>query len=129
MAKKSELFHEAGPGGQKTPWPAHGMSRPRASIRKSVGCTVQVRHGASFTLATKIDDLSLTGVFVEMDTRGVVVGDYLEVRVAAANRPQRSSELILPAEVVRVEKDGMALRFGAYPNRTYTDLVNLLYGG
>lgn len=116
-------------GGQNTPWVSHAVLRQRASIRKTVPCTVQVRVGKNFILATNIHDLSLTGVCLEMNTRGLLVGDNLEVRMVAAGRPLHSAELTLPAEVVRVDAGGAALRFGGYANRTYTDLVNLLYAG
>lgn len=130
MNTKTMQQPPSGTAANPAAWVGQATSRQRASIRKTVPCTVQVRRGTSYTLATKIDDLSLTGVFVEMDTAGVVIGDTLEVRVAAADRQrQHAHELTLPAEVVRVEQGGVALRFGAYTNRTYTDLVNLLYAG
>jgi hypothetical protein len=34
----------------------------------------------------------------------------------------------VPADVVRVDRDGVALRFRRYDDRTYTALVNFLYG-
>jgi hypothetical protein len=35
----------------------------------------------------------------------------------------------VPADVVRVDRDGVVLRFRRYDDRTYTALVNLLYSG
>lgn len=99
----------------------------RASIRKTVACIVQLQHGANLILTRKAENLNLTGIFVEMDTQGVVVGDYFEVWIGAESAHQKSLELTLPADVVRVEGRGIALKFRPYPGNAYTALVNLLY--
>ncbi len=101
--------------------------RQRSSIRRPASCTVQLRHGANIILTRKVEDLSLTGLFVEMDTRDIALGDSIEVWIGALNRVQRPLELALTADVVRIEDHGVALRFRAYPSKTYTELVNLLY--
>ena len=107
--------------------PGQSSLRQRTSIRKPASCTVQVRLGANFLLIENAQDLSLTGIFVDMDTRNVLPGDSIEVRIGAVSRFQQPLELVLPADVVRVEDGGAALRFRAYPSKTYTELVNLLY--
>lgn len=107
--------------------PAQDSHRHRASIRKAVSCIVQLRHGASLILPDKTIDLNLTGVFVEMDTQGIAVGDSIEVWIGAGSVDQEPLELILPADVVRIEGRGVALKFRPYPGKAYTELVNLLY--
>lgn len=107
--------------------PGQDSRRQRASIRKTVSCIVQLQHGASLILPRKAEDLSLTGIFVEMDTQGVAVGDSIEVWIGAENTHQKHLELALPAEVVRIEDRGAALKFRPYPGKAYTVLVNLLY--
>ena len=107
--------------------PAQGSSRQRASIRKTVACTVQLRHGATLILPRTVGDLNLTGVFVEMDTQGIAVGDRIEVWIGAGSANQNPFDLILQSDVVRVDERGLALKFQSYPSKAYTELVNLLY--
>ena len=107
--------------------PAQGSSRQRASIRKTVACTVQLRHGATLIFPRTVEDLNLTGIFVGMDTQGIAVGDRIEVWVGAGNTNQNPFDLILQSDVVRVEERGLALKFQSYPSKAYTELVNLLY--
>jgi len=107
--------------------PAQDSHRHRASIRKAVSCVVQLRHGANLILLHKTIDLNLTGIFVEMDTQGVAVGDRLEVWIGSGSVHQKPSELMLPADVVRIEGRGVALKFRRYSSKAYTELVNLLY--
>lgn len=101
-------------------------SRQRVSIRKSIPCNMLVRIGSSYVIASRIHDISLAGAFVDMDTAGLAVGDLVEVVIGFAYN-QRQIEHQISAEVVRVETDGAGFRFCTYGNRTYTDLVNLLY--
>ena len=109
--------------------PIQGSLRKRASIRKAVSCSVQVRHGDSFIIPRVAEDLSLTGIFVEMDTQDISIGDSVEVWVGVTNKLQQPLELVLSADVVRIHDNGLALKFRAYPNKAYTELVNLLYAG
>lgn len=114
-------------GGTRVYRPERDSHRQRASIRKVVSCIVQLRFGASLILPRKAEDLNLTGIFVEMDTPGIVVGDSMEVWIGAEIEHQKPVEMILPAEVVRVEERGLALKFRPYPSKAYTQLVSLLY--
>lgn len=107
--------------------PAPASQRQRASIRKTVSCTVQLRHAATLILPCTVADLNLTGIFVEMDTQGVAVGDRIEVWIGAGSTQQNPFDLILQSDVVRIEDRGLALKFLSYPSKAYTELVNLLY--
>lgn len=101
-------------------------SRQRVSIRKTIPCSILVKVGASYVIARKIHDISLVGAYVEMDPAGLTLGDEVEVVMDFAYKG-RNVEHAISAEVVRIENDGVGLKFYAYGNRTYTDLVNLLY--
>jgi hypothetical protein len=107
--------------------PVAPPQRQRASIRKTALCTFQVHIGQSHVLTESAQDLSLTGVFVEMDSYGVLVGDPAEVLIGFADNDGRQCEHRITAEVVHVRPQGVALKFDQYGNRAYTDLVNLLY--
>ena len=101
-------------------------TRQRVSIRKPIPCNILVRVGSSYTIARKVHDISLVGAFVEMDTTGLAVGGIVELVIGFAYN-QRQIEHPISAEVVRVETEGVGFRFCTYGDRTYTDLVNLLY--
>ena len=100
--------------------------RQRVSIRKPMPCSILVKAGSAFVIARKIHDISMVGAFVEMDTTDLAVGDIVEV-VIGASYNQRQIEHQISAEIVRIEAGGVGIRFRAYDNRTYTDLVNFLY--
>jgi hypothetical protein len=100
--------------------------RQRVSIRKPMPCTILVKAGSSYIIARKVHDISLVGAFVEMDTTGLVERDLIEVFMGFSYK-QHQIEHQIQAEVVRVETEGVGFRFCTYSNRTYTDLVNLLY--
>lgn len=106
--------------------PAGASFRQRVSIRKPTPCSILVKTGSSYVIARKIHDISLVGAFVEMDTTGLAAGNLVELVIGFAYN-QRQIEHQISAEVVRVETEGVGFRFCAYGNRTYTDLVNLLY--
>lgn len=98
----------------------------RGSIRKAPDCDIFIKTGKSYVIARKIHDLSVDGVFVEIDTAGILVGDRAEVMISFAYQGHQIEHLI-PADVVRVQPQGLGLKFGRYSDKTYTDLVNLLY--
>lgn len=101
--------------------------RQRGSIRKAASCSILVRSGTSYSLVRNIHDLSLDGAFVEMNSPDLLHGgDMVEVILSFDDRAEQAEHSI-PAEVVRVQHEGVALRFGKYSDRTYTDLVNFLY--
>jgi hypothetical protein len=101
-------------------------TRQRVSIRKPIPCNILVRVGPSYIIARKVHDISLVGAFVEMDTTDLAEGGIVELVIGFAYN-QRPIEHQISAEVVRVEAEGAGFRFCTYDDRTYTDLVNLLY--
>lgn len=101
--------------------------RQRSSIRKAIPCNILVRSGSTYSLVRNIHDISLDGVFVEMSSPDILHGgDTVEVILSFDGKGQQAEHSI-SAEVVRVQHEGVALKFGTYSDRTYTDLVNFLY--
>jgi PilZ domain len=105
---------------------ADALTRQRGGIRKTIPCSILVKVGASYVIARKIHDISLVGAYVEMDPAGLALGDEVEVVMDFAYKG-RNVEHAINAEVVRIENEGVGMKFNTYGNRTYTDLVNLLY--
>jgi len=98
----------------------------RREIRKNLPLEVLVNYGMTQSGAWRVRDLSVGGAFVEMSTDDLSPGISVEL-VLWFSRQQRSVEHRLPAKVVRIGPDGVALQFGAYDDEAYTDLVNLLH--
>lgn len=98
----------------------------RGSIRKAQPCDIFIKSGTSYIVAQKIQDLSMDGVFIEVDSAGFIEGDRVEVLISFAYQG-RQIEHLINAEVVRKQAQGIGLRFGQYSDQAYTDLVNLLY--
>lgn len=98
----------------------------RGSIRKAPACDIFVKSGKSYVIAKKIHDLSVDGVFVEIESTGMLEGDRAEVMIGFSYQGHQIEHLIT-AEVVRIQPEGVGLKFGQYSDKTYTDLVNLLY--
>lgn len=98
----------------------------RVSPRTAPPCNVLVNVGNSYLMARAVHDVSLAGVFVELDPAELVLGDPVEL-VLEIGTGQGAVDLQLPAEVVRIDAQGVGFRFCAYSDQAYTDLVNALY--
>ncbi|MHB8742514.1 MAG: PilZ domain-containing protein [Sulfuricaulis sp.] len=99
----------------------------RTSIRKKMPLNILINYDLAYSKRWKIHDLSLGGVLVEMDQDKLVPGVPIEAVLALKKHPDYGVYR-LPAEVVRLEKNRVALRFRNYDDQAYTALVNLLYG-
>lgn len=99
----------------------------RTSIRKKIPLHILINYDLTYSKRWKIRDLSLGGALVEMDQNDLVPGTSIEA-VLAIKEHHEYDLYRLPAEVIRVEKNRVALRFRNYDDRAYTALVNLLYG-
>lgn len=98
----------------------------RTSIRKRISLNVLINHDLAYSKRWKIRDLSLSGALLEISNDEFLPGTPIEAVILM--KEQEQSDLYrLPAEVVRMNREGLALRFGNYDNKTYTALVNLLY--
>ena len=106
--------------------PAKASLRERESIRKAIPCTILVNFGTTYAIASDILDISLTGAYVDLDAAGAQLGDAVEVVISFAYQ-EKQIEHRIPATIVRLQSKGVGMRFEAYNNQTYTDLVNLLY--
>jgi PilZ domain len=98
----------------------------RQSIRRAIPCSILVDFGTVYAIASNILNLSLTGVYVDLDVTGAQLGDSVEVVMAFAYRGEQIERRI-PATIARLQSQGVGLKFEAYDDQTYTDLVNLLY--
>ena len=98
----------------------------RESPRRAPSCSALISSGSSYQIPQAVHDVSLDGLFVELEHTGMVLGDMVEV-VLEFDGSGGTVDLQLSAEVTRVERNGVGLRFCHYGNQAYTDLVNLLY--
>ncbi len=109
----------ARPGGETVPEPRH-------SLRCHLDLQVLLNYGLTYSAAWHVRDLSLSGIFIEMDARQLVEGTSVEV-VLRYRHKDKTVEQRLAATVTRIEADGAALTFDRYDDQAYTDLANLLY--
>ncbi len=101
-------------------------SHQRMSIRTAVPYQALINYGMSYSAVWRIHDISMSGAFVEMAMGSLGAGALVEfvIRFRRAGRPV---EHRLPATAIRVQSNGVALKFGDYDDDVYTDLINLLY--
>lgn len=104
------------------------VAEPRDSIRRPFGIEALINYGLSYSTPWRVRDLSLTGAFVEMETNAeqLPLGAYVEF-VLRYRYKNQFVEHRIPATVTRNAPDGLALTFGRYDDKTYTDLANMLY--
>ena len=128
LARNTRYAPAFGHGGASNPPDEQHPANKRISIRREVSCNVLVNFSMGYAVAHRIHNLSLGGALVEMDINGIQVGDPVEI-VLEFSRDGRVAERRIPAQVTRTGRNCVALKFGRYDNRTYTDLVNFLYTG
>lgn len=100
----------------------------RIAIRKKVTLDILINYehyNVSFPRLWKTRDLSACGAFVEMCHIELPADASIEA-VLVLEYQDNHEPHCLPAEVVRVSVDGIALRFGRYNERTYAALCTLL---
>lgn len=98
----------------------------RISPRKTLPCSVLLKINSTYVMARAIHDVSLVGTYVEIEPADLAIGDFVEAVIEFSDG-ERSTGLQLNAEVVRIDRHGVGLRFSDYGDQVYTDLVNLLY--
>jgi len=98
----------------------------RTSIRKKISLNIVINHDLAYSKRWKVRDLSLGGAMVEMRRDELLPGTPVEAVLALKEHGEYGLHR-LPAEVVRTDKNGVALRFRNYDDKAYTALVNLLY--
>ncbi len=98
----------------------------RFAVRKAICVDIIVNHELDYTGLWKTRNLSLNGAFVDMP--GQNLPPQAEVKAILALTDQDNPEHHhVDARVVRTERDGVALMFRDYDNRTYAALARLLY--
>jgi hypothetical protein len=103
-------------------------SEQRIAIRKKITLDILINYehyDVSFPRLWKTRDLSACGAFVEMRHIELPADAHIEA-VLVLEYQENHEPHSLPAEVVRVSGDGIALRFGRYTERTYAALCLLL---
>ena len=101
-------------------------SEQRSSIRKKISLNIVINYDLVYSKRWKMRDLSLGGAMVEMKRDELLPGTPVEAVLALKEHGEYGLHR-LPAEVVRADRNGVALRFRNYDNKAYTALVNLLY--
>jgi hypothetical protein len=98
----------------------------RQSIRKRIPLNILVNQDLTYSKRWKVRDLSLNGARLEMSKDEISPGTPVEAVLTLREHDEYDIHRV-PAYVVRSDRDGMALQFRRYEDRTYTALVNLLY--
>lgn len=98
----------------------------RQSIRKKIALDIIINHDFSYSKHWKIRDLSLSGASLETERVGLSPGTPVEAVLRLREHDEYDQHRV-PADVVRADRGGVALRFRDYDDRTYTALVKLLY--
>ena len=98
----------------------------RSSIRKKISLNIVINYDLAYSKRWKVRDLSLGGAMVEMRRDELLPGTPVEAVLALKEHGEYGLHR-LPAEVVRADRNGVALRFRSYDDKAYTALVNFLY--
>ncbi len=73
----------------------------------------------------RLRDISIDGAFIETENSALAKGTKLDL-VLRILREEKTTACPLPAEVVRVEKDGAALMFGGRDQHVYNMLADIV---
>ncbi len=96
----------------------------RLGPRRVTDVMVFVSHGSEITKC-RLRDISIAGAFIETANFALAKGTKLDL-VLRVLRGEKTTARLLPAEVVRVEKDGVALTFGGLDQHTENILSNIV---
>ncbi len=98
----------------------------RTSLRAELPYEAVINYGITYSGAWRVRNMSMSGVFVEMDVGDLQEGAVVEFVLRYHYRGE-ALEHRLPATATRIQPNGVALKFGRYDDETYTQLINLLY--
>jgi hypothetical protein len=105
-------------------------SEQRATTRKQISLNVLI-NCESFDLTYpriwKTRDLSTNGAFVEMNRMDLSPHASIEAVLVLEYKDNHEPHC-LPAEIVRISTEGIALHFGQYDDRTRSALMMVLEG-
>jgi len=74
----------------------------------------------------RLRNISLDGAFVEVKDFDVAVGTDVDL-VLKVRSGQKRSHCRLPANILRVDEDGVAIKFHDLDNRSYQVLFDIVY--
>ncbi len=97
----------------------------RLGPRRVTDVKVFVANDGSEIKKCRLRDISLDGAFIETKNFKLSKGTKLDL-VLRILRDQKTTACPVPAEVVRVAKDGAALVFGRIDQRVYNILVDIV---
>ena len=98
----------------------------RRSPRRRVPLEARIAIESTQVFPGQVQNISSSGVFLQRTNAVLDIGAAVEF-VLHYHRNDRPLELRIPATVVRLERDGVALRFGRYNSVVYTDLIEVIY--
>ncbi len=96
----------------------------RLAPRRVTDVKVFVSDGSEIKQC-RLQDISLEGAFLETKNFALAEGTKLDL-VLRILREGKTTACPLPAEVVRVEKDGAALMFGSLDEHLYNILLKIV---
>ena len=97
----------------------------RLSPRRLTDVKVFVANDGSEIKKCRLRDISLDGAFIETNNFNLAKGTKLDL-VLRILRKEKTTACPVPAEVVRVSKDGAALVFGRIDRRVYDILCDIV---
>ncbi len=105
------------------------LRRPdtRQSPRRRVPLEAQIIAGSDRVFSAQVQNISASGVLLQGKDIALGIGATVEFVLHWPGKV-RPLELRILATVIRLEHDGVALRFGRYGSVVYTDLIEVIYG-
>jgi len=100
--------------------------KKRATERRAVTLDIYITHKLEYSARWKTKDLSLHGALIDMAQDDLAPNCDVEA-ILVVGSCGREARHHIAARIVRTGKNGVALRFGGYGNKTYTALTHLLY--
>lgn len=99
----------------------------RSTIRRNVSFDILVNHDFMDPRRWRTRDLCMDSVFVKMRPEAKLPGAWVEV-VLLLDEADATGHLCLPAEIIRVSKDGIVCKFRDYDHAAGKKLRDLLDG-
>ncbi len=96
----------------------------RLALRRVTGVTVFASDGSEIKTC-RLRDISLDGAFLKTKNFALAEGTKLDL-VLRIRREGKTIACPLPAEVIRVEEDGVALMFGSLDEHLYNILLKIV---
>jgi len=106
-----------------------GKAQPkdrRLSPRREVDVKAMITHHRLGLTKCRLRNISLEGAFVEVKDFDVAVGTNVDL-VLKVRFDQKRTHCRLPANILRVDEDGVAIKFHDLNNRSYHVLFDIMY--